>query len=144
MGENSYIMAALEEKPNEFRHRLKDPKLFKSFTVKQLKNGIYLVGGRLKKPPKGQEGSWVAQTIRFKKLNWTKKSAQEWIKKHPNMTKAFERKLNIIALAAYRRIWGDDGDDGGGIQDQAINPFEGPPHRPTSPKKVKKKKHASY
>lgn len=72
-------MPKLDETENEFRYRIKDPGLFAEgmFKSKSLpKPGLRLILGRLKSD---QDGSSVAQSVRFDKKNWDRSEALAWV-----------------------------------------------------------------
>lgn len=68
----------LDEKPNTFRHRIRDPKQFDRFFVYTPKGapGVKFVMG-----VEGKEGSKV-QSVIFSKGKFTAKEAKKWIKDH--------------------------------------------------------------
>ena len=85
-------MPQIESTENQFRYRVKDPDLFKedSFKTKELKGGVSIIIGRLKKPPKGQEGSAVVQSYRFDKKKFkTKEQVASWVKRHNLKSSAY-------------------------------------------------------
>jgi len=99
--EEAHLTMVKDQKPdwdeteNEIRFRMRNPDLFRddSFRTKPLSGakGIYLVLGKLLKPPEGQEGSMVVQSIRFKKDDdWTLAKAKAWLKEHPDIAKSFD------------------------------------------------------
>jgi len=85
--EGDFVMNPAPDVTEKYiRIRQKSPGLFKegsfrTITVSSSK-GIKAVAGRLKKPPKGQEGSLVIQTFLFDKKKWTTARAKAWVKDH--------------------------------------------------------------
>ena len=90
-----------DSKDGQIRYRIKDPKLFIEDSIKTKpldvkgKGDVQLVLGKLKKPPEGQEGSMVNQSVHFnKKDGWTMKAAQDWWKEHEEKShKGFKLKI---------------------------------------------------
>ncbi len=79
--------AVWDETEHEIRYRVRDPKDFvpESFRIKQLKDGVSIIVGRLKG---ADSDTMVLQAYRFAKKTeedpdgWTLDKAKEWVKKH--------------------------------------------------------------
>lgn len=73
-----------EDLEHEIRHPVRDAKLFRegTFRSKDIGNDIRFVMGKLLKPPKGQEGSMVTQSVRWAKPPWTLEKAKKWFAEH--------------------------------------------------------------
>jgi len=89
-------MPGVEKTENQFRFRIKEPKLFKddSFRYKKLKRkdgsltGVSLIIAKLRNPPKGHEGSMVTQSVRFDREKFKdKESVKSWVDAHSKLTK---------------------------------------------------------
>lgn len=88
-------MPGWDEKPNQFRYRIKEPDLFiqTSFRTITLTTGVTKVIGKLKSDP---QGSTKGQSLRFdKKIFTTLDQAKKWLNDHPNAKKDATNNANI-------------------------------------------------
>jgi len=71
----------IDETKNEFRIRVRQPKLFiqKTFRIKHLKKGISILIGKLKSKPKGYT---KIQSYRFDKAQFLKSEVRAWLIKY--------------------------------------------------------------
>lgn len=105
------------------RIRQKSPGLFDKESFKTVwlskSKGINSVQGKLKKPPKGHEGSMVLQSYLFVKEKWTTDAAKAWVKEHKgtvNVSNVNDRKESIMKkekivdalIASNSNSWGED------------------------------------
>jgi uncharacterized protein len=93
--------------PNFHAARVRDPGDFaRILQLKELPNGIRIIGGPLKSDP---QGSMVAQSYRFPKTKFTAASAKQWLKKHDIKYLTFEPAKGESKAADLesqeRRIW---------------------------------------
>ena len=58
--------------------------------------GINSVQGKLRKPPEGQAGSMVVQSLLFVKEKWTREDAIKWAKEHDYTPKNFEPDITEV------------------------------------------------
>ncbi len=82
------LIAIWDQTETEIRHRVRDPKDFRSdtFRSKELEgiNGVQLILGKLKPekvPDGGNPDSMVLQSYRFSKEHWTLQRAKDWTAK---------------------------------------------------------------
>jgi len=89
--------------------RVRDPNLFKEDTYRtfdiSIKDGIKAVGGKLKNPTEGQEGSIVIQKYLFLKDKWSVAEALAWVKEHG---KYVEDKMIKLCNSEDLRIMNDN------------------------------------
>lgn len=82
------------------RIRQKSPGSFKEDSMKTVwlskPKGINSIQGKLKKPPKGKEGSMTIQSYLFVKSKWTVSKARAWVKEHKGIIMKNDRKENVM------------------------------------------------
>lgn len=101
---------SIEEAPNQWRVRVKEPSLFEegSFRTKDLGGGVSIIIGKLKNPPKGHEGSVVTQAYRFSKEKFkSKEQVNEWLANNKVGKASYYRECFILLA-------------------EEMNPFAGP------------------
>jgi hypothetical protein len=71
-------MPGTEEKPNTWRHRVRDPGMFDEFRTKDVGKGVSFVFGKYKGKP-----GWAMQSIVFDKEEFkTQEEVTKWISEH--------------------------------------------------------------
>lgn len=80
--ENELLLEGWDDKPNEIRHRLKDPGGYDTCRSKDITAGVRMI--LCKK--KGTD-TWEAQALRFDKEKFDMASAKAWVEKHKDSFK---------------------------------------------------------